>query len=65
MTFAKQKEIDSIIGECTSFEELNRLARLQAIYIEEITSKLSSIWCISAKCDKIYKELMEKRYGNN
>ena len=63
MTFAKQKEIEQILGEVKSFEEFNRLARLQAIYIEEITSKLSTIWIINAKVDKLYKEIMEKKYG--
>lgn len=63
MTFAKQKEIQEIMSEVKSFEELNRLARLQQIYIEEITNKLSSIWCISAKVDKLHKELMEIKYG--
>lgn len=63
MTKIQNQEINQIIGEAQSFEELNRLCRLQKIYIDEITSKLSTIWIISAKCDKIYKELMELKYG--
>lgn len=53
MKFTRVKEIEQIIAECKSFEELNRLARLQAIYIDEITKKLDSIWILDAKIKKL------------
>lgn len=57
MKFTRQKELEQIMSECNSIEEWNRLVRLQNILLIEFSEKLSTIWTINAKVDKLIKEL--------
>lgn len=57
MTFLRQQEIDNITKEITSLDELQRLTKLQNIYIKEFSEKLGSIWVLNNKLDKILDKL--------
>lgn len=57
------KELDSIISSCRDIEETNKVWRAYNIGIKKLASKLDIIWIIVAKIDKVYSEIIEKKYG--
>lgn len=61
MKFNREHEIRQIFEEAgkspNALMELERLTRLQQIYLAEFSDRLGAIWILSAKLDKILKEL--------